>query len=198
MDLNANVHACLSGALAIRNAGHACHIEYFESIGSSSHSYFVYEPSASDQFMQTDSCESFSGDIKLFADGNGASMPPFIWSGSSSNKVHVAEMHTTTVDPPAFRINAANSQLDSLLSEITATLRAMDLSTLSEDVDVSLWIVEADDLHQLVDCVLMGPYASADMFPSFTFSNGDRLSVPQYHRGDPSTRDFIHELLYNL
>ena len=35
-----------------------------------------------------------------------------------------------------------------------------------DDLDIELWSAEGDILHQMVDCVVMGPYSSADMFRS--------------------------------
>ena len=36
----------------------------------------------------------------------------------------------------------------------------------------------------------MGPYSSADLVPNLYFDNLEPLPVPQYHRGNPNSRQF--------
>ena len=52
-------------------------------------------------------------------------------------------------------------------------------NTLSDKIETRSWSFEGDQLHQLIDCVVLGPYASADMQSTFELSNGRRLAVEQ-------------------
>jgi len=55
-------------------------------------------------------------------------------------------------------------------------------------VKVDAFSSEQDELHQFVDCVLMGPYGTADLHARFDSAAG--FTVPQYHRGTPGSRAF--------
>ena len=48
---------------------------------------------------------------------------------------------------------------------------------------------EQDELHQFVDCVIMGPYSAADLHASF--KSATDFAVPQYHRNAPESRAFV-------
>jgi hypothetical protein len=61
---------------------------------------------------------------------------------------------------------------------------------LRNDVRVETFSSEGDELHQLVDCVIMGPYSSVDLSSNLHFDNLQKLPVPQYHRGKPDSREF--------
>jgi len=65
--------------------------------------YFQYASAAGNRFADIDACRSFSGGDTPFGVGSlafskgGASMPLFIWTGSSGNKDHVATPHLVQV-----------------------------------------------------------------------------------------------------
>jgi len=88
----------------------------------------------------------------------------------------------------------AQSRLDALYTnQIEPTLRSLT-RTISEKLETNMWSMEGDELHQFIDCVVLGPYASADLFSSFDVSGGGgKFKVPRYHRGDERSRHFMKE-----
>jgi hypothetical protein len=46
-------------------------------------------------------------------------------------------------------------------------------------LSVEIWSVEGDSLHQLVDCVFMGPYSTAELAHN-VHDGGPRLPTPLY------------------
>lgn len=61
--------------------------------------------------------------------------------------------------------------------------------TLRRELTVESFSVEGDEITQLLDCVIMGPYAAADL--SFNLHTAQSsLHAVQYHRGDASSRSF--------
>lgn len=180
---------CLRSALAEQLWQHSCLEQNLVRKGyASSFEYFVYEHSMSTRFASTDACQSFSGTAKPFAD-NGAAHAPSIWSSSSTNSLPVAEYHYMLSDSVASRADRAEQQLLVLHADIVATLREAAY-TISSKVDVKAESREGDQLHQIMDCFMLGPYAAADMQATFELGGGGRLEVPQYHRGNPRSRQF--------
>ncbi len=55
---------------------------------------------------------------------------------------------------------------------------------------VESFSTEGDELHQLVDCVVMGPYSAADLNTNVHSDSQIKAPVPQYHRGNPASREF--------
>ena len=60
----------------------------------------------------------------------------------------------------------------------------------SEQVRVDSYSVEQDELHQFVDCAVLGPYGAADLHAGFRTIGDAAFAVPQYHRGAPDSRAF--------
>jgi len=153
--------------------------------------YFSYQPyHASSSFVYTDSCQSFSGHLGSINVQSGLSYPVTVWSSSSRNRLDVAAYHEKTLGNEAERFETAERRLDTLLiSKIQVVLDQME-TTISDNLEIRSWSYEGDEIHQLIDCVVLGPYASADMQSTFEIPGGRRLPVQQYHRGDPTSRNF--------
>ena len=161
--------------------------------------YFMYEPvpftsSESSQlasFTDTDACQTFTGLAAAVSSANNASHTLTVWSPSSANSVPVANYHFAQVDSSTDRIAHAKDRLQQLLDrDILPELEHQAAQPLNlEKIETEAWSVEGDHLHQLIDCVLMGPYAAADLHASFTMSDGQAFPVPQYHRGNPKSRE---------
>jgi len=60
----------------------------------------------------------------------------------------------------------------------------------SEHVKVDAFSQEQDELHQFVDCMMLGPYGAADLHARFETAAGAGFAVPQYHRDTPGSRAF--------
>ena len=63
------------------------------------------------------------------------------------------------------------------------------LESLQDQLTVASFSVEGDEITQLLDCFVMGPYASADLgFTIHAFDN--TIPTPKYHRGETFSRSF--------
>ena len=163
--------------------------------------YFEYEllqdqsgklrPEAT-KFENLDACETFSGKMSA-RNAKGVAYPKMAWDGDSQNAVPVAEMHNKIQDNDRIRIIEAQNALDELIkNKINPAFERLTSQALDKIV-TEFWSFEGDFIHQLVDCVILGPYAAADMVPALSLSSG-RISVPQYHRGRASSREMLYDL----
>jgi len=83
----------------------------------------------------------------------------------------------------------AEKELDALFAEhIEPFFRGV--GALSEQVQVDAFSQEQDELHQFVDCMMVGPYGAADMHARFETAADAGFVVPQYHRDAPGSRAF--------
>lgn len=184
---------CLHTAGLYVNWNHNCHTEAIQRIPgiATLESFFKYEPVSEPSFSNSDACEVFSGNMPRSNAQNGATFSNILWSPGSPNNVGVADLHVKDASPKEARFAYVSAYLETYwrtkIRPLIAELASYDSP---EDIDVDLWSEEGDLLHQTVDCVVMGPYASADLRSSFTMPNGRKFPVPQYHRGTPTTRDF--------
>ena len=185
--IDEQVWECLRRKLTSGNWNDECMLGF---ITGPLDSYFMYEASVSDTFNGVDACQVYSGKVKPFA-VNSAARSPGAWSASSVNPMPLTERHHMIRGAEAKRIADAQTKLTFLVEHrIKPALRNIS-SSVSKEVEMHAWSLEGDELHQFVDCVVLGPYASADMHTSFQTSSGRRLPVPQYHRGDPTSRKFV-------
>lgn len=154
--------------------------------------YFEYEPAATASFANTDACQTFTGKASATSSVNNASHTSTIWSPNSVNSVPVATYHFAKVDSASDRVQHAEQRLQQLLNnDILPYLEDTASQNLNlNKIEAAAWTLEADHLHQLLDCVMLGPYAAADLHASFDMSDGHAFPVPQYHRGDAASRDF--------
>ena len=150
--------------------------------------YFEYEINdAASTFENMDACESFSGRV---SDRNADNIvyPKLVWDGDSLNAVPVAELHYTKLYDKALRLSIAERELDNLLTHDIKPLFAMLTTKALEEIATTYWSFDGDFVHQLVDCVMLGPFAAADMMPAFRTTSGRVFAVPQYHRGNADSR----------
>ena len=173
-----SVWGCLQDQLRAGVLQHDCH---------RSVTTFAYTAVKNAAPREVDACKVLSGD------GEALQFPRFLWSGNSRNHVPLAKLHPT-LQTPAERQAQAATELAKLMVEIEAEFdKLMNTSfeaELRNDVRVETFSSEGDELHQLVDCVIMGPYSSADLSSNLHFDNLQKLPVPQYHRGKPDSREF--------
>lgn len=178
--------ACLHTALVDQLWQHHCLEQALRSGWADKYEYFMYEPSSASGFVDIDACRSFSGRAAAFAP-NGAAHSPMMWSSGSTNPLPVAEYHYVRMGTD--RAQVAEDKLRRLHEDIMRVLQ-QPAPSIAEDVDVKAMSREGDELHQILDCYVMGPYAAADMHASFELGGGGRFAVPQYHRGSPASREF--------
>ena len=150
--------------------------------------YFEYEiKDVASTFENMDACESFSGRV---ADRNQDNIiyPKLVWDGDSLNAVPVAELHYTKMYDKAWRMSIAERELDNLITHDIKPLFTMLTTKALDEIASTYWSFDGDFVHQLVDCVMLGPFAAADMMPSFRTTSGREFQGPQYHRGNAYSR----------
>jgi len=150
--------------------------------------YFEYEIKDVDStFENMDACESFSGRV---SDRNKDNIvyPKIVWDGDSANAVPVADLHYTKLYDKAWRMSIAERELDNLITHDINPLFRMLTAKALEEIATTYWSFDGDFVHQLVDCVMLGPFAAADMMPAFRTTSGRVFEVPQYHRGSADSR----------
>ena len=178
LHLPQHVWECLDNELRAGVLQHDCHRAL---------TTFQYESVQKAQPSQVDACKVLSGG------GEKLEFPRFLWSGNSRNHAPLAKLHPV-VKTDTERHTEAGANLQILLKEVAKEfddiMTAQFAQELMEEIRVEVFSSEGDELHQLLDCVVMGPYSSADLVPNLYFDNLEPLQVPQYHRGNPNSRQF--------
>lgn len=181
--LNAGTWNCLRGALEASDTLHRCN----ELAVGPREQHFTYERSPSSSFPDTDACRVFTGTSDTSAVVKGAVYSHYVWSADSRNKVPVALLHWMD-ESAAARHATAEAELRAIAAEARALFARITPERLASDLKVRAFSVEGDQLHQLVDCVVMGPYAAAEVPPGVTTPDGTRSASSMYHRGAPDSR----------
>jgi hypothetical protein len=90
-------------------------------------------------------------------------IPHMVWSSSSSNKVPVAKLHTV-------REVSAQDRRENALAHF-AEAHDMAMRALEElqnftdnNLEVVLFSGEGDAIHQIFDCIVMGPHSRVDFW----------------------------------
>lgn len=113
----------------------------------------------------------------------------FVWSPASSNTVPVASRHV--IEPEKSDVlNAVNQRMrtakELVMTHLTA-LRNYNNSAL----EVAFFSAEGDMIHQMLDCIFLGPYARMDYWPTPVCnesSSGDCLVGPYWSRDESRGR----------
>ena len=190
-DIPQETWQCLHDAATVLNWGHLCGRKYLrnqQNVLSYEH-YYAYDTidAADVNFKNTDACRVFSGLAQPVSKANNLAFSPFVWSSQSENKEPVGIMHYFNDLNPANARDTAQQQLLDLHQRILKYLGNHPID-ISDKLEAEAWSTEGDELHQIVDCFIMGPYASADFMPQIPSVTGKKRAMLQYHRGDPSSR----------
>ena len=200
LSLSVETWACLDDALRGGDLAHSCwrlaarapnrEFAYGEAPRAEKAGSFAEEG----KFADVDACRAFSG--AEWADAKSAlagGLPRTMWSGSSSTREPVARLHPVVEDLAAAQAEAAKelrAYVDAHIAPAFERLGGSKLrDALEQQLSVQTWSVEGDSLHQLVDCVFLGPYAAAELAPNL-HDGGARLPAPLYHRGRADSRAF--------
>ena len=172
--LQQSVLDCLQDALRAGVLQHTC----FTSFTS-----FAYDRAPA---HEVDACRVPSGEQEA------SRFPLFLWTGNSRNHVPLAKLHPTNLGPEALSARA-EKDLQDLLAQIDAEFAQL-FGAFSQEfqqkVEVESFSTEGDELHQLIDCIVMGPYSAADLNTNMHSDSKLTAEVPQYHRGNPASREF--------
>jgi hypothetical protein len=168
--------------------------------------YFLYEKVAvqqnqQEESMYIDACEVHTGPAQNLPLPNEfkncleddmetqCNIPHFVWSGRSTGKTPVGNSHAWKDDSasPEDQRDKIYQKYQAISLEMLELIKGINETFLSDVLDIELFSAEGDALHQLMDCVFMGPYARLDYG-----HRGHRgtLPVPSWSRNDKDTRDF--------
>ncbi len=142
---------CLRNALHAGMLRHDCHRGV---------STFEYVSAADNKPSNTDAC-------RVTASSSTQQFPRMLWSGSSKNHVPISRLHPVQ-KTHAMRTADAHAKITSMIeTEIRPLFSELFQADFSEElqrhVSVNAFSTEGDQLHQLVDCVVMGPFAAAEL-----------------------------------
>ena len=145
----------------------------------------VFSGPASNASAMPDRRQKFQECLGGYSDGGACDLSGFVWSPASSNSVPVAERHviysgneTHLEDAYAQKMRKASDLVMSELSKLE--------SYENPDLQAAVFSAEGDIIHQLLDCVYMGPYARMDYWPGLKC---DETSQPDCLVGPYWSRD---------
>ena len=184
-------------------ARHACHRHESLYKGANAFQYEVATVlnTPADEFRATDACKVFSGEATASDSDGSISIPPFLWTGSSSNYAAVAKMHSVAMDKASRIANAEQQLKDLIQNEIRPAFAEVErnhlIAELMQHLDVVAVTEDGDLLHQFMDCLVLGPFASASLTLDGLHGLGfevneanEHFNAPEYHRGSPTSRAF--------
>ena len=196
-ELDESTWTCLKAALVSKRWKHNCaELAYSNGAFPSATdalTFFEYEVSSDEYtFVDMDACQSFSGAV---TDNHVSNLkyPKMVWDGDSANAVPVAELHLLQQQDVRMRHQQAELELAELIKYTVMPALNWFTQKQLDEIVTTFWAIEGDYLHQLIDCFILGPYAAADMLPSFKVAGKDFV-VPQYHRGSSESREISYSL----
>ena len=171
-----------------------CLQAYLSNLGKSPETYWTYEDSAPGPSQTVDACEVFTGPadnpaltddqrttfracLDQFADSN-CQLSSSLWTPQSDNAVPVAQRHGVRLsgqDAIQSMVNWKFEEAHSLVMSALAPLRDYN----NKDVLTIFFSPEGDIMHQMMDCVFMGPYPRVDYWP---VDSHRILSIPTWYR----------------
>lgn len=165
--------------------------------------YFVYTRATGVELALSpmiDACEVYTGTQAFSQEfsncmegdaGGGASgkescnIPSFVWSGRSTNRVPVANYHAYLDPDPIATATRIHAEVSDRMTDIISSVRQSFTTT---GLRAMLFSTEGDALHQLMDCIFMGPFASMD-YGARGLRND--LPIPFYSRSSAAAADLI-------
>jgi len=174
--------ACLLESAAKGAGNGACLSAFLKARGEVEATYWAYEQSNATAAHLVDACMVFSGPAenvgvpasvrKVFREclsgyattSSKCDLSGFVWSPASSNDVPVAARHViksteaATVDAVGQRMRAASDLVMGELDKLAEYNNA--------ELEAAVFSAEGDVVHQLMDCVFMGPFARVDYWPA--------------------------------
>jgi hypothetical protein len=90
-------------------------------------------------------------------------IPHMVWSSSSRNKVPVAKLHTVREVSKQDRFENAMTHFAEAQEIALRALEEMKDFT-DTNLEVVLFSGEGDAIHQIFDCIVMGPHSRVDFW----------------------------------
>lgn len=186
----------------------ACLVDLYvgQGMNKKKEDYFLYEEASSSSSGGTsessfvDACEVYTGPsdslpypndfqkclVNDLIEENNCNIPSFVWSGRSTGKTPVASYHSWTESSTITKNvdemnNKAKQQFSVISSYVRDIIKAVNDSFVSKPITAELFSAEGDALHQLMDCMYMGPFARLDYYTPNVSSS---LPVPGWSRMD--------------
>lgn len=124
----------------------------------------VFSGPASNKSITSDRRKKFQDCLGGYSDASSCDLSGFVWSPASSNDVPVAERHVVYSGNESHMEDAYQEKLKRASDMVMASLA--DLSNYNNpELQAAVFSAEGDIIHQLLDCVYMGPYARMDYWP---------------------------------
>lgn len=115
----------------------------------------------------------FQNCLTGYSNASACDLSGFVWSPASSNDVPVAVRHTISAKNGSHLEDAAERRMMVASEMVMSKLRAL-ANYSNEGLEAALFSAEGDVIHQLMDCVFMGPYARVDYWPAPRCDEGER------------------------
>lgn len=189
-DPSDGVGQCLLDSAQAGSGNGAC-LDYFLRLRGQSSTYWGYDVANSSVGSQLlDACLVFSGPASNagvsdarrqpfqsclggYGDQSACDLSGFVWSPASSNRVPVAVRHAIGGSNGTHLEDALEKRMMAASEMVMEKLRG--LSDYSNDkLRAALFSAEGDVVHQLMDCVFLGPYARMDYWPVPRCDEGER------------------------
>ena len=161
--------------------------------------------------LTVDACEVFTGPAAALPANNTfrdcvvndlqtqCNIPSFVWSGRSTGRTPVGNFHSWTdaavyggaasaaaAAAMAQRVVRAQAEFQGISLEMVLLIKAVNDSFASDNIAGELFSAEGDALHQLMDCMYMGPYGRMDYGARGSRNN---LPVPSWSRSNTEQQD---------
>eukprot|EP00961_Rhodomonas_salina_P072337 971723-Rhodomonas_salina.1 len=110
------------------------------------------------------------------------------WTGNLYSRVPVGVVHREAILEPAKRMEIARQMHETARARIEAALNAFDRASL-DAIDTIFFSAEGDALHQMIDCMFLGPHSRIDYLIA---DKEGTLPTLSWFRdaNDGTTRDF--------
>lgn len=146
----------------------------------------VFSGPASNQAFSDERRRPFQNCLAGYENQSGCDLSGFVWSPASSNEVPVAARHVVRSGDGEFLRDAIERRMASASAKVMQRLLALRNFT-GDNLQAALFSAEGDVVHQLMDCVFLGPYARMDYWPTPRCDEGERddcLVGPYWARDD--------------
>jgi hypothetical protein len=176
-----------------------CLEAYISKLGKSPETYWIYVDSIPGPSQTVDACEVFTGPayssalteaqrstfracLDQYADSN-CQLSSSLWTPQSDNAVPVAQRHGVRLSGQEAIKSIIRLKFDEAHALVMSALAPLKDYN-NNDVLTIFFSPEGDIMHQMMDCVFMGPYARVDYWPVDTHRI---LPIPTWHRDSNGT-----------
>lgn len=146
----------------------------------------VFSGPASNQAVSDERRRPFQNCLGGYENQSTCDLSGFVWSPASSNEVPVAARHVVRSGDGGFLKDAIENRMTSASAMVMKRLEALRNFS-GDNLQAVLFSAEGDVIHQLMDCVFLGPYARMDYWPTPRCDESERddcLVGPYWSRDD--------------